>query len=289
MPNLPQSIHFNGVINNGELDGQRLIAQLNQLWNTVRKFSTNIGADNLNVDLAGDGLDIVNRPPSGAGGGSGGAPGGGGIGGGSSVPRLVNTLADTQAGAYLSPKQYGGVTYGMELSVDASSAYGRFCIKDKDYSTQQLASVVPDDPASVSNPGASFQTNYGIMYLKTTAAFNLLLQRNSTTKLTIGSSTNSNANQVTWDSSLGAITHLLGPADQTFKILPGSSQTLTIGDQTGSTKMSISGSDGVVSILGTWTASGGVLKLKLGAGTPSLAVGEIGLDTTSGNLYIGLD
>lgn len=72
------------------------------------------------------------------------------------------------------------------MFVDASdSTYGSLCIGDKDYLSQQLLRLIPDDPASVSNPGGTFKTPYGAMTLDTGGAFDTVLKRNSVTHLTL--------------------------------------------------------------------------------------------------------
>lgn len=45
--------------------------------------------------------------------------------------------------------------------------------------------------------------------------------------------------QVTWPTGLGAISHVLGPSDQSLSIRPGAGQTIALKDQSGSTVVTI--------------------------------------------------
>ena len=109
------------------------------------------------------------------------------------VPRLSRALTIPILSRTSSPsirrKGASGTTgayRGLELVVDASDAtYGRVCVLDKDYLTSQLISMVPDDPASVTNPGGTLLTPLGSLTLNTGGAFNQILQRNSVTQLTL--------------------------------------------------------------------------------------------------------
>lgn len=61
-----------------------------------------------------------------------------------------------------------------------------------------------------------------------------------TTALQINNTNNINFQQVTWNDSVGAITHLLGPSDQPFTLQPGASQELIVNAQDGTAYLTLS-------------------------------------------------
>ena len=71
---------------------------------------------------------------------------------------------------------------GIEFITDASDATdGRVCILDKDYLSSQIISFIPDDPASVSNPGGTYKTPLGETTIDTGGAFDVIVKRNAVT------------------------------------------------------------------------------------------------------------
>lgn len=103
------------------------------------------------------------------------------------APKVVTIPAlDPDGDAYIQPKTGPAPTLaklGLEAFVKASDlTYGRFCVGDSADTTspkRQLASIIPD-PASGSNPGATFKTTYGAFTLDTGGAFDVIQKRNGT-------------------------------------------------------------------------------------------------------------
>ena len=150
---------------------EQLNQALRQLHDEVRKLTERrIDGFNLADSILGDGLEFTAFT--------------------SERPGVIrNSLADTTGNTYITLKGDGAVpenNYGVEVVVDASnSTYGRFCIRDKD-SDNQLVSIIPDDPASA-DPGGILDFPRGIGRIRTSADYNLRLQRNSTTLIELGS------------------------------------------------------------------------------------------------------
>lgn len=131
--------------------GVDLQQDLRRMYDEVRKLTERqIDGDNVSDVLLGDGLEFsvpVNKQTT--------------------PRRVINSLGNTSGNSWIAPKGDGlspETNYGMEIFVDASSAsYGRVCVGDKDYTSQQLISLIPEDPASVAAPGGTIQTTYGTM------------------------------------------------------------------------------------------------------------------------------
>ena len=129
------------------LYGYDLESDLRRLHDEVRKLTERqVDGDNISPELLGDGLEFGTFTAS--------TPG-----------KIIVSITNTTNNTYFSPKGDGfspETFYGMELIVDASSAsYGRFCVVDKDYLSQQLISLIPEDPASVASPGGTISFPYG--------------------------------------------------------------------------------------------------------------------------------
>lgn len=74
-----------------------------------------------------------------------------------------------------------GTEPGLEFIVDASDAtYGRICVVDKDNLSEQIISLIPEDPSTVADPGGTFKTPAGTLTLDTGGAFDVILKRNAT-------------------------------------------------------------------------------------------------------------
>ena len=129
------------------LYGYDLESDLRRLHDEVRKLTERqIDGDNISPELLGDGLEFGTFTAS--------TPG-----------KIIVSITNTTNSTYISQKGDGFTPetfYGMEIIVDSSnSSYGRFCIVDKDYLTQQLISLIPEDPASVASPGGTISFPYG--------------------------------------------------------------------------------------------------------------------------------
>lgn len=93
-------------------------------------------------------------------------------------PKVLTIPAlDPDEGAYIRQKEdSSGTVGGMEAVVDAGNATaGRFCIVDKDNLSQQLISLIPDDPASAASPGGTIKAPAGNLTLDAGATFNVIV------------------------------------------------------------------------------------------------------------------
>ena len=129
------------------LYGYDLESDLRRLHDEVRKLTERqVDGDNISPELLGDGLEFGTFTAS--------TPG-----------KIIVSITNTTNSTYISQKGDGFTPetfYGMEIIVDSSnSSYGRFCVVDKDYLTQQLISLIPEDPASVASPGGTISFPYG--------------------------------------------------------------------------------------------------------------------------------
>ena len=75
----------------------------------------------------------------------------------------------------------------------------------------------------------------------------LTFNGNSTKALQVNNGNVSTTQQLTWTTGLGAITHLLGPSDQSLLIQPGTSQTLTLRSADDNNALSVNNTGVIVS------------------------------------------
>lgn len=123
---------------------------------------------------------------------------------------------------------------GLELLVRAAHADGMVCIVDSEDTQEpkrQILSFKPED-SSGSNPGALSKANYGTYTIDTGGNFDVLVKRNGTTKMTVGASATTHAQQVTWAASLPG-PQILGPTGAALIIYAASGSPLAIGESAG--------------------------------------------------------
>lgn len=186
---------------------------------------------------------------------------------------------------------------GLELHVKASdSTYGRVCVVDSSTPTVQRISLIPDDPASVASPGGEIKTPTGALTLDTGGAFNVLIQRNNTTQITVSGTVITVAVGITSDTTN---TDALGTSSvawstvYTRRVEPeAGSSNLVLAANTGETFLTLDVAQDAVTISKIFMADAGVVINDAGADNDFRAEGDtdtnlIFLDASTDRVGIG--
>lgn len=181
----------------------------------------------------------------------------------------------------------GTPSYGLELLINPSSSlYGKVCLGDvrDPAKTQRLSMSI--DSYTATNPGATITTPTGAMTVNTGGAFDLIFKRSSAEHLRLDTTGLLASKQLRWTTGLGAITHVLGPTDQTLALKGGTATTGRDATLIGGLGTTLGGNAGLVG--GAAATTGGNAYMKPGR-SDGAANGNVELQDIDGNALIAID